>query len=186
MNRQNLITIILASSITLSLSYYLIHTIVGDIDKKTEKVVHPVEISKDLAMPDPEVFNAAAVNPTIEVYIGSCVDSNQNGFLEPIEKLECAAPDSKKSNIIKNNDTNQSSDNKSGSSDNTSNRSSNPPAPVAPAAPAPQSQPEQPSNNQRSNNQSSSNNQSPADNQSLDDQNTTPAPSKDDRTVESE
>ena len=186
MNRQNLITIILASSITLSLSYYLIHTIVGDIDKKTEKVVHPVEISKDLAMPDPEVFNAAAVNPTIEVYIGSCVDSNQNGFLEPIEKLECAAPDSKKSNIIKNNDTNQSSDNKSGSSDNTSSRSSNPPAPAAPAAPAPQSQPEQPSNNQGSNSQSSSNNQSPADNQSLDDQNTTPAPSKDDGTVESE
>ena len=101
MNRQNIVTVIIASSITLSLSYFLINNLLLSPSKKTEKVTRPVAVSSDLATPDPEVFNPSAVNPTIEVYIGSCVDSNQNGFLEPIEKLECAAPDSKKSNPTK-------------------------------------------------------------------------------------
>ena len=33
----------------------------------------------DLAEPDPEVFNYDALNPTVEAYVGDCIEIDENG-----------------------------------------------------------------------------------------------------------
>ena len=33
----------------------------------------------DLDQPDPEVFNYEALNPTVEVYVGNCAETDENG-----------------------------------------------------------------------------------------------------------
>ena len=45
--------------------------LVGEINSTTVKTVDS-NIGTELADPDPEVFNYKALNPTVEVYIGSC------------------------------------------------------------------------------------------------------------------
>ncbi len=44
---------------------------------------------KLLQAPDPEIFNAGAINPTIEVYVGDCEDIDQNGILDMAELIAC-------------------------------------------------------------------------------------------------
>lgn len=96
MKRSDITLIIVCSIIGLFISYYAVNTIAGPASELTAKIKRPNTIKSSLAEIDPEVFNYGAVNPTIEVYIGSCVDSNQNGFLDPIEKLECATPENRR------------------------------------------------------------------------------------------
>ena len=46
-------------------------------------------IASDLKDPDPEVFNATAINPTIEVFVGDCEDLDKNGILDELELQAC-------------------------------------------------------------------------------------------------
>lgn len=110
MKGANLKTALIVGIVGVFASYYGFNAVMGDQSKRSEKVTMPTNVSGDLAAPDPEVFNPSAVNPTVEVYIGSCIDSNQNGFLEPIEQLECATPDSRRGVNIPN-DSSKSNNN---------------------------------------------------------------------------
>lgn len=155
MKRSQVMTIIFTSIFSLIGSYYGVKAVLGDPENKKETITQPVEISSDLAMPDPEIFNLGAVNPTIEVYIGSCVDINQNGILEPTEKLECATPENAK-NI-----------NKKNASKRAESQNNKPASPSAQPRPQsqpqsqnkPQSQASQPPNNGSASNQGQQHNE---------------------------
>ncbi|MBR3319792.1 hypothetical protein IKG20_00575 [Candidatus Saccharibacteria bacterium] len=71
------------------LAYVAVNSFLGDPKTKSVKFEYLSGITGTLSEPDPEIFNAAAVNPTVEVYIGSCVDRDQDGFLDDDERREC-------------------------------------------------------------------------------------------------
>lgn len=71
------------------LAYIAINSILGDPKDKSVKFEYLNYESTDLVMPDEDIFNSAAINPTVEVYVGSCVDQDQNGVLSEEEKRNC-------------------------------------------------------------------------------------------------
>ena len=71
------------------IAYFLLNSILGDPREKTVRFEYLSGVSSTLVTPDDEIFNAAAVNPTVEVYIGSCVDEDQDGILNDKEKRDC-------------------------------------------------------------------------------------------------
>ena len=77
-----------------AISYFLVNSILGDPSELTVKFETIAESSDGIAInevstPDPEVFNEGAINPTVEVYIGSCEDTNQDGELDDDERRNC-------------------------------------------------------------------------------------------------
>ncbi|MBR2587311.1 hypothetical protein IKE71_02975 [Candidatus Saccharibacteria bacterium] len=70
-------------------AYFLVNSILGDPSKATVRFEYVDGISRELDLPSEEIFNAAAVNPTVEVYVGSCVDQDQDGILSDKEKRDC-------------------------------------------------------------------------------------------------
>ena len=54
-----------------------------------EKVKTIDVIQSGLEEPDPEMYNIDAINPTIEVYVGDCRDTDQNGILDSAELEAC-------------------------------------------------------------------------------------------------
>ena len=61
----------------------------GDPDTRYLKHKTIGKITADLTSPDPEVFNVDAINPTVEVYVGSCEDVDRNGILDRAELVAC-------------------------------------------------------------------------------------------------
>lgn len=90
MKQSDVITIILISTIGMLAAYFAGNAILGDpnMESVTYKVVDPI-ISSELMEPDPELFNEDAINPTVEVTVGTCEDANGNGILDPEERMKC-------------------------------------------------------------------------------------------------
>ena len=61
--------------------------ILGEPQDVTYKSVSSV--SSELKEPDSEVFNYGAVNPTVEVYVGTCEDIDRDGVLSDKELEAC-------------------------------------------------------------------------------------------------
>lgn len=62
-------------------AYLLLNSILGDPGKATVKFEYLDWTNTGIVQPDEEVFNAAAINPTVEVYVGSCKDMNGDGSI---------------------------------------------------------------------------------------------------------
>ena len=102
--------------------------ILGEIDNVTIKTIDS-KVNINLANPDPEIFNYKALNPTIEVYVGDCIEYNSVG--------ECVETSSNESDIIdldvnsevKETDTEsentKNTENSSGNTNSSSNTNSN-------------------------------------------------------------
>lgn len=90
MKQSDIFTLILIAGIGTLAAFFLSNAILGDPDLATTeyKTLSNV-IEKKLVQPDPEIFNGLAVNPTVEVYVGNCVDMDQNGFLDMAELVAC-------------------------------------------------------------------------------------------------
>ena len=71
------------------LAYIAVNSILGDPKDKSVMFEYLDYSSTELVMPDEDIFNPAAINPTVEVYVGSCVDQDQNGVLSEEEKRSC-------------------------------------------------------------------------------------------------
>ena len=71
------------------LAYFVVNSLMGDPNDAIVRFKYLSNVNTDIVTPDSEVFNAAAINPTVEVYVGSCVDLNQNGILDDDEKVAC-------------------------------------------------------------------------------------------------
>ena len=89
----SVITLAIAGTI---LAYFLTNSILGDPAAKTTTFEYLEPVSGELVQPSSDVFNAAAINPTVEIYIGDCVDDSKDGYLSEDELKKCgrAAPES--------------------------------------------------------------------------------------------
>lgn len=90
MKQSDIFSIVVVASVGTLAAFFICQAIMG---KPEEAVVHFTGladvISKDLKDPDPEVFNATAINPTIEVFVGDCEDLDKNGILDDLELQAC-------------------------------------------------------------------------------------------------
>ena len=90
MKQSDIFTLILIASVGTLAAFFLCQSLMGDPDDASVKfkaLAKPV--TSALIAPDPEVFNSAAINPTVEVYVGACEDVDQNGILDAAELEAC-------------------------------------------------------------------------------------------------
>lgn len=71
MKKSDIAMIILIASVSILASYFVAKTFIGDVKSDTVKVKTAESIKSEIVEPDATVFNKDAVNPTIEVTIGS-------------------------------------------------------------------------------------------------------------------
>jgi len=90
MKQSDIFVLILVAGIGTLASFFICNMILGDPNEATVefKTVSSV-IEPDLVDPNPEIFNSTAINPTIEVYVGDCVDMDRNGILDMGELAAC-------------------------------------------------------------------------------------------------
>ena len=93
MRQSDIFTVLLVGTIGVIASFFLVNMLLGDPNEKsvTFKTIEVVDAG--LAAPDPEVFNSEAINPTVEVFVGDCVDRDQNGVLDEAELIACGRVD---------------------------------------------------------------------------------------------
>lgn len=90
MKQSDIFTLILIAGIGTLAAFFACNAILGDPDEaKVEYKTVSEVITSDLANPRSDVFNALAINPTIEVYVGNCEDIDQNGILDMAELVAC-------------------------------------------------------------------------------------------------
>lgn len=90
MKQSDIFSLILIASVGTLAAFFVCQSLMGDPDDASVKfkaLVSPVDSA--LVVPDPEVFNGAAINPTVEVYVGACEDVDQNGILDAAELEAC-------------------------------------------------------------------------------------------------
>lgn len=71
------------------IAYFLMNSLLGDPAEKTLSFEYLDGGTSELVKPDSEMFNAGAINPTVEVYIGSCEDIDRDGKLDQTELEAC-------------------------------------------------------------------------------------------------
>ena len=71
MKNSDIATVILIASLSMLAAYFIADAVIGRPDQASVKVRTVDAISSDVAEPDPSVFNKEAINPTVEVIIGS-------------------------------------------------------------------------------------------------------------------
>ena len=71
MKKTDLAMIILIASVSMLVAYFIASAVIGDVRKDTAKVKTAEVISTDVVEPDKSIFNTNAINPTVEVIIGS-------------------------------------------------------------------------------------------------------------------
>lgn len=76
--RAELATTIIAAIFGVLIAYFVCNIFVGEIQPVSVKTIDTT-VSSTLTDPDPEVFNYKALNPTVEVYVGSCTQYNDAG-----------------------------------------------------------------------------------------------------------
>lgn len=89
MKKADIVTVVIVAVAGLFVSFIVSNILMGDPDLKTESYKTIKVIKNNLKKPDDEVFNPEAVNPTVEVKVGTCVDLDQNGILDEAEIKAC-------------------------------------------------------------------------------------------------
>lgn len=89
MRRSDMFTVTFVASVGVLLTFIACSFLLGDPDTRYLKHKTIGKITADLTSPDPEVFNVDAINPTVEVYVGSCEDVDRNGILDRAELVAC-------------------------------------------------------------------------------------------------
>ena len=89
MRRSDIFTVTFVVSVGVLLTFIACSFLLGDPDTRYLKHKTIGKITADLTSPDPEVFNVDAINPTVEVYVGSCEDVDRNGILDRAELVAC-------------------------------------------------------------------------------------------------
>lgn len=90
MKQSDIFSLILIASVGTLAAFFVCQSLMGNPDDASVKfkaLAKPIDSA--LVAPDPEVFNGAAINPTVEVYVGECEDVDQNGILDAAELEAC-------------------------------------------------------------------------------------------------
>lgn len=93
MKQSDIFTVLVVATVGIVASFFLVNMILGDPNEKSVTFKKIEVVDAGLAVPDPEVFNSEAINPTVEVYVGDCVDRDQNGELDEAELIACGRVD---------------------------------------------------------------------------------------------
>lgn len=71
MKKTDIAMIILIASVSMLVAYFVANSLLGDTQNQSVKVKTAEPISETVEEPDPTVFNPNAINPTVEVIIGT-------------------------------------------------------------------------------------------------------------------
>lgn len=125
MKQSDIITIVLITMIGTIAAGFAVNAILGNPDEASEswKTIKVVESS--LVAPNPDTFNADAINPTVEVYVGNCVDLDGDNELSYEEQIACGWRSSGSRVIVNSQTEEESSSSSSNSSSDSSPSSSN-------------------------------------------------------------
>ena len=93
MKKSDIISVVLVAMIGTFAAAFIVNLIMGNPDDAKASFKDIEVVDSSLSDPDPEVFNSDAINPTIEVYVGSCVDVDQDGSLSQAELMACGRID---------------------------------------------------------------------------------------------
>lgn len=77
MKKSDLATIVLIAGFTTIVAFVLANVFLGDPNEESVSVKYLDVVSSELDQPDQELFNAQAVNPTVEIVVGSCSEGEQ-------------------------------------------------------------------------------------------------------------
>lgn len=89
MKKSDILTVIMVATVGTVVAAILCNMLLGDPNNKSVTFKNVEVVEPSLATPDPEVFNVEAINPTVEVYVGNCVDQDQDGKLSDEELAVC-------------------------------------------------------------------------------------------------
>lgn len=76
--KTDLFTSIVAAIAGVLIAFFVTNLFIGPIKDVTYKKVN-TNVNADITDPNPEVFNYKALNPTVEVYVGECIEYDQYG-----------------------------------------------------------------------------------------------------------
>lgn len=110
MKQSDIITVVIIAVVGTLAAYFGVNAILGNPSDATFDFKTITPITAEIDEPDPEVFNRAAINPTVEVFVGECADLDQNGTIDKAEAINCG-----KTNVI---DVEDESNNEEDESDN--------------------------------------------------------------------
>lgn len=89
MKSDDIVMVVFVSIVGAVISFFLMNALLGNVDEKSVSFNVPTVVTAGLAEPDAEIFNAGAINPTVEVYVGNCRDDNHDGILSEAELEAC-------------------------------------------------------------------------------------------------
>ncbi len=89
MKKSDILTVIMVATVGTVVAAILCNMLLGDPNDKMVSFKNVQVVEPGLAIPDPEVFHMEAINPTVEVYVGNCVDQDQDGKLSDEELAVC-------------------------------------------------------------------------------------------------
>ena len=93
MKQSDIFTVIIIATVGTLVAYFGVNSLLGDPNMQSVKVKTIDVIEASVETPDPELFNFAAINPTVEVYVGDCEDVDKNGLLSKEELIACGKVD---------------------------------------------------------------------------------------------
>ncbi|MBQ3432871.1 hypothetical protein IJG22_01070 [Candidatus Saccharibacteria bacterium] len=93
MKQSDIITIVIIAVLGTVGSFFLVNALLGNPDNAYVSFKNVEVVDASLETPDPEIFNADALNPTVEVYVGDCEDIDQDGLLSQAELVLCGRID---------------------------------------------------------------------------------------------
>lgn len=76
--KNEFLTAIVIAIIAVVGGFLVTNTLMGPVKSVTIKTIEE-GVGSELAEPNPEIFNYRALNPTVEVYVGDCVEYNEFG-----------------------------------------------------------------------------------------------------------
>ena len=125
MKTQDLVSVITIAAVGTILGYMGLNAVLGDPLDKTVSFDYLEFNAEEFYMPDGEMFNPAAINPTVDVYVGTCVDLDSNGVLDDLEKVACGeAVETKRDEVTTSADNNNSSTGTTNTSTDTNTNNS--------------------------------------------------------------
>lgn len=93
MKNDDIVAVVFVSIVGAVAAFFAVNSFLGDLNEKSVTFNTPMEVTTDLAEPDPEIFNLEAINPTVEVYVGNCKDDDHDGILSEAELEACGESD---------------------------------------------------------------------------------------------
>ena len=65
------------------------NSILGSPEKEVYSYTTAGSVSAEVAEPDSDLFNVNAINPTVEVIVGDCSDTDGDGIIGPADIRAC-------------------------------------------------------------------------------------------------